>query len=159
MATKIQGADFTELIQFLNTYGEQVVAEMRTRLRNDGKVASEALYDSIRHIVTNNPQDGIQLNFELLDYYIFVDKGINGVQRNVGSPYSFKYAKPSRKMARAIGQWRKIKGVQANEWAIATNIKKRGIRPTQFFSISTRRRQKFLEKKVTELLDKALNGN
>jgi hypothetical protein len=150
--------EFAELIQFLNTYGEQVVAEMRTRLRNDGKIASEALYDSIEYVVTNNKQDGIQLNYSLLDYYIFVDKGVNGTERRVGSPYSFKYAKPSRKMARAIGQWRKIKGVQANEWAIATNIKKKGVRPTQFFSISTQRRRKFLEKKVIELIDKALGA-
>jgi hypothetical protein len=62
-------------------------------------------------------------------------------------------------MVRAIGQWAKIKGVSANPWAIATNVKKRGVAPTQFYSISTRRRQKFLEKKVNELLDKALNGD
>lgn len=149
---KVIAADFRELIKFFDKYGAQVVAEMRTRLRNSGRVASEALYDSIKHIIANNKKDGISLSFELLDYYIFVDKGVSGVLRKVGSPYRFKTIFPNRKMAAHIKQWGKIKGSPASVYGTVVNIKKYGITPTQFYTLATTRRRKQLETKITELL-------
>lgn len=157
MAKRHKPINYDELITFLETYGDQVVEEMRTRLRKHGKIASEALYDSIKSVVKNNRKDGITLSFELLDYYIFVDKGVNGIFRKVGSPYSFKTIYPNKKMARAIKQWKTIIGSNASVYGAVVNIKKKGIRPTQFYSISVNRRRKFMETKITELLFKALS--
>jgi hypothetical protein len=156
MAKKIRTGDFTELIDFLNKYGAQVVAEMQNRLKGDGKIATGHLSESIEYTLGQNKQTGITLAFVMEDYGKFVDKGVNGVERRRGSPYSFKKLTVGGKMLQQIGRWKKLKGIKASEWAIAKNIKKKGIAPTQFYTVSTTRRRKQLESTIEKLIDKAL---
>lgn len=156
MAKEIRTGDFTELKQYLDKYGQQVVAEMKNRLKGDNKLASGALEDSLQYRLTEDPKNGINLAFLMLDYGKFVDKGINGVEQRRGSPYSFKNLNVGRKMIASLGRWKKIRGVKISEWAIAKSIKKKGIAPTQFFTISTTRRRKQLEANIEKLIDKGL---
>ncbi len=115
----------------LDDYGRTVVAEMKTRLRNAGKVASETLYDSLDYQIVEDDL-GIGISFLAEDYYIYVDKGRRpGKQPPLAS----------------IRQWCTIKGIDPKAaFPIARAIGIRGIKPTNFFTIpTTRRAAKFLE--------------
>jgi hypothetical protein len=87
------------------------------------------------------------MELSLNDYYDFVDKGINGVQGNVGSPYSFAYEKPSMAHAKSIAEWITTAGIEfkgrgTDKWeqaqlsagyAMARAAKRKGIKAKPFF--------------------------
>lgn len=74
----------------------------------------------------------------------FIDKGVNAVgTNNQGSPYSFRTPYPNKYMARAIREWIPTKGYTLPDgfnsydsfsYAIAANVKKRGVEATGFIS-------------------------
>jgi hypothetical protein len=148
----VQQKDNENLRKVLNKYGASVVAEMKTRLQNQGKVASRKLLKSLKYDLSETLED-IELNFYAEDYYIFVDKGVNGYQSRVGSPYSFKpkngQGTGKSKLIPALKKWCRTKGIpEGAAFAIRRNIWKFGIKPTQFWSISTKRREKQLFKDI-----------
>lgn len=151
-----------ELIKVLKKYGASVVAEMKTRLQNQNKVASGKLLKSLKYDLSETLKT-IELNFYAEDYYKFVDKGVNGYAQRVGSPFSFK-PKDGRGTGRslfipALKKWCRIRGIpEGKAFAIRRNIWKFGIAPTQFFTISTTRREKQLMKQIEEAQKKDLEA-
>jgi hypothetical protein len=83
---------------------------------------------------------GVKLNITAQDYWKFVEEGVNGLQVNFGSPYSFRTPRPNRAMAASIAQWMGERSIsdsgnfQGASWAIATAKKRDGIRPKPFVS-------------------------
>lgn len=69
------------------------------------------------------------LSFEIqADYYYkFVDQGVNGIASNVGSEFSFKTPFVGYNMATAISEWKGLE--MSHAFAVASNIKQRGLRP------------------------------
>ena len=121
----------TEVYKTLQKYGQQVLAEMKTRLISAGKVASGTLLKSLNYYITET-KDEYELGFEGESYLDYVDKG-----------------RPPGKMppVDVIKKWCKIKGLpEEAAWPIAVNIGKFGIKPTNFFTISVTRRAKQLDK-------------
>lgn len=117
--------NFINVKSYLWKYGSQVVAEMRTRLKNQGKIATGKLYDSLGFKILQNA-DKIELSFTSVNYMKYVDKGRR--------PGKFP---PIKK----IRQWCIVKGIPTSAaYPIARKISQVGIRPTNFFSISTKRR-------------------
>lgn len=108
--------------------------------------------------------NGTTLALDLLipEYGLFLDQGVNGVEKKHGSPFSFKTKKVGRKMAASLLAWARRRSLRADKYkplskggkkdqalrssvdnakkfsslayGIATNIKKNGIKPTKFFS-------------------------
>jgi hypothetical protein len=158
----VQQKENKELINVLKKYGASVVAEMKTRLQNQNKVASGKLLKSLKYDLSETLKT-IELNFYADDYYKFVDKGVNGYAQRVGSPFSFK-PKDGRGtgqslMIPALKKWCRIKGIpEGKAFAIRRNIWKFGIAPTQFFTIATTRRQKQLTKQIEEAQKKDLEA-
>lgn len=103
------------------------------------------------------------LSFKLVmnDYWKFVDEGVNGTQVNVGSQYNFKksgkripidpikkfiashgYAPNNlkkvnttgKKVSRKSKQISRAKAFESFAFAIGVNLKKRGFKPTHFFT-------------------------
>lgn len=143
-----------ELRKVLDKYGASVVAEMKTRLQNQGKVASSKLLNSLKHDIKETLQN-LELNFYAEDYYKFVDKGVNGFANRVGSPYSFKpkngKGTGKSKLIPALKKWLRDKGQPESEaFRIRRIIWRYGIAPTQFWTISTTRRQKQLNKQIEQ---------
>lgn len=143
-----------ELRKVLDKYGASVVAEMKTRLQNHGKVASGKLIKSLKHDIKETMQN-LELNFYAEDYYKFVDKGVNGYANRVGSPYSFKpkngKGTGKSKLIPALKKWLRDKGQpESGAFRIRRIIWRYGIAPTQFWSISTNRRQKQLNKQIEQ---------
>jgi hypothetical protein len=112
-----------------------------------------------KDIVTNGTK--MELDIELKSYYKFLDRGVKGTEGGAGE-FSFKNNHPSKKMRKSIGEWIRRRGMRSRGyakkyrpygqvetkdtstgstdpqdsmiWAMATSIKKKGIKPTKFFS-------------------------
>lgn len=141
-----------------------------------------------RDIVVNGSQ--FELDIEIASTYKFLDQGVRGVESGAGK-YKFKTKYPSAKMAKAIRAWLRVrkvatkyKAISKNErknqrikklvkskdglltglsYAIATNIKKKGIKPTKFFSKAieaTKKEQKRVYANAFKLdIIESLNNN
>ena len=124
--------------QLLDRYGKSLISEMQTRLRTAGKIASGTLYNSLKYTIEINSDGGLLLSIEGAPYLDYVDKG----------------RKPGKMPpVDQIKKWCKIKSIpEEAAWPIAINIGKYGIAPTNFFTISIKRRQKQFEKQLAEAL-------
>lgn len=128
------------------SWTDELIQDMRTDLDRQVKSKRNNLAQSISPslIVTRN---GVSMELSLADYYDFVDKGVNGMQGNQGSIYSYKTARPSKKHAQAIAEWITDAGIDFKGrgsdnyakarlnagYAMATSIKKKGLKPKPFF--------------------------
>jgi hypothetical protein len=79
---------------------------------------------------------------------LFIDAGVNGLEQSHSSPYSFKTPYGSKAMAESIREWIPSAGVQLPSdnpyiktfdqlsWAIASGVKKKGLKPKPFIEES-----------------------
>jgi len=139
-----------------------LISEAQSNLNKAGAEATGELESSIkaRDIDVNGSVMGIDI--ELLDRYKFTDEGVNGVEQSQGSQFSFKTIRPNIGMKNSIKKWLRIRGKRATKykpisktetkdrkiaavrgkadsqeglaWAVATSIKKKGIKKTKFFT-------------------------
>lgn len=113
---------------------------LREEIKDAGAIATGKMYNFNYDIHTEGYS--LRITIDLPDYFNYIDKGVNGVDKSQGSPYSFHYKHPSRKMVDAILKWIKVKNIiprskvtgrfikkEQGAWAIATGIKKNGIEP------------------------------
>jgi hypothetical protein len=66
----------------------------------------------------------------MADYGQFQDQGVDGTQVKRNSPFSFKGKIAGT--AKAIKKWADAKGL--NNWAVATTVQRKGIKPRPFFN-------------------------
>lgn len=135
------------IANILAEWTQELIDDMTRDLQANTKSKANQLAQSIQpeYIVSSN---GLTMNLYLADYYQFVDEGVSGIEKPIaGSPYSFKFKRPGKKFAKQISGWVAQAGVpdktrkgkfDANKpsplaYAIATSIKKRGLRPKLFF--------------------------
>lgn len=140
------------------------------------RVSSGALADSI--IATDVMVMGQKLTVEirLADYFKFVDKGVKGWQNENGgnSPYQFGNKKPGQKMVADIAQWMRREGLMGRAkvntsggaslrerrraslsdakenaaYGMAYNIKKKGIKPSHFWTKTTTEMRKKIKEEL-----------
>jgi hypothetical protein len=101
--------------------------------------SSGELRDSIKADVVVD-ENGYAINILMKDYGEYQDKGVNGTQKNWGSPYSFRKMVPTS----ALDKWIINKGIAPRsssgqflsraglKFAIARSIMIKGIRPKNF---------------------------
>jgi len=132
--------------EIVEQWTKELIEDMRADLDGQVKSKRKQLSQGIDPILRTT-RSGVSMDLELPNYYDFVDKGVNGVQGNQGSIYSYKTARPSRKHAQAIAEWItdavvEFKGRGSDNWekarlnaayAMATSIKKKGLKPKPFF--------------------------
>lgn len=118
------------------------IEQSKEILESEGRNATGATGASLRPNITTSGRDML-VQVVADDNAKFLDQGVNGLQNNRGSIYSFRSARPSRNMAKAIQDWIPAKGYSLPQgfksfeqfsYAIATNVKKRGIEATGFIS-------------------------
>ena len=131
--------NFNSIVKpILEKYGESIVGEMINRLKNLGKKATGNLIDSLDFGVDDTNANNITLYFTAIDYAIYVDKGRR--------PGKFPPIK-------SIRDWCKIKRIPVKAaFPIARKISEKGIRPTNFFTVSTSRRLKQMNKELAKSL-------
>ena len=155
---------------------ESVVSKAQANLNRSGATATGDLESSLHF--ENIQFEGTKMFVDvlILDRYIFTEHGVNGLEKSVGSPYSFKTKKPSLGMQRSIKSWLRQRGARAMKykaisrterkdqgikrmkakadsqdglaWAVATSIKKKGIKPTKFFSKAVKATEKEFKKEL-----------
>ena len=108
--------------KFIINVGNKVTADLREYIQknamNTGALAQSVVYF---------PTGALSFEIQADDYYKFVDEGVNGLKTNHSSQFSFRYPGVSYNMAKAIQEWKGLD--MSHAFAIATNIKQRGLRP------------------------------
>jgi len=147
--------DLKRLKELLTMYGEQITAEMLTRLAGFGKIASGSLRDSINFGINETPGT-LELVFGMAHYGDFVDKGVNGRERGYGSPFTFRTGPgggPNSESGKSIRAWCRIKGIPEDAaYPIARNIGRFGIPATHFFTLPFARRKQALINDIKNLM-------
>lgn len=141
--------DLKQIKSALNAFGKYVVQQARTNLTKDKKNVSKGLYDSVTYDIDEVAQ-GYKIYFEMEDYGMYQDRGVKGTQSGQ-SLSGFKYRESSNLIGleAATGifaQWAKFRGLQPRDkkgrygsyktmgFIIAQSIKKKGIKPSLFFT-------------------------
>lgn len=128
---------------FIKRYGKQVEDEIKTRLLGYDKKASGKLYKSIKFQYRESVKQ-LEASWRMEDYGIYVDKGVKPQPQYLNGKGTGK-----SKFIQALKKWCRIKGIDENAaYPIRRNIWKFGIKPTNFFTIPTTRRQKYFEKEL-----------
>ena len=163
----------TETIKMLEKIGKIWRKNARISLRMQDKVNTGALYDSMPVTVGEN-QHVYYVNITpKVDYWEYVDKGVQGASRNAftrqsESPFKFG-AKKTRGLRGAIDKWVRQKGFQfqsreegskgqflsyeSTAFLVSRAIWHRGLKPTFFLSDTLKR----LKPKAMKWLGAALN--
>lgn len=126
-----------QLVRLLSKYGTEVVAEMRTRLKNSGKVASGELFRSLEWRVVET-DDEYQLEILAAEYAEYVDKG----RRPGKQPPVSK-----------IRKWCRLRGIpEKAAYPIARKIGRFGTPPTNFLTVPWTRRMAQLDRDIENVL-------
>lgn len=152
MASKAD-SQFPLTRKYLTEYGKSVVDEMKTRLTNANKEATGNLHKSLR-FRTSETEDEFVVSFFMAEYGIYVDKGVKPQPQYLTGKGTGK-----SKFIPALKKWCKVKGIPQNAaFPIRRNIWKFGIKPTNFFTISTTRRQKQFEEMIARNMAKDMEN-
>ena len=108
---------------FLKDVGNKVTKDFRKYIKananNTGGLAASVVYF---------PTGKLSFEIQADDYFKFQDEGVNAVgSNNYNSTFSFKYPGVSKKMAKAISEWKGLD--MSHAYAVAYNIKQHGIVP------------------------------
>ena len=134
----------------LTTFAQRVKKQARTNLTKGRKNATKDLYNSVDYDLEVH-KNSYSLSFYMEDYADFVDQGVSGTERKYSTPYSYKSNSNLLGFELATGtfaKWAKLRGVRFRSAggqfakggfktigiAIALAKKKKGMKPTHFFS-------------------------
>ena len=146
----------TNLNKTLEKIGKMWRKNARISLRMQGKVNTGALYESIPVIVGEDVNEYYVNITPQVDYWEFVDKGVQGASRNIFARQSelpFKFgANKTRGLRGGIDKWVIQKGIQGTRdaqgrftprkslvYAISNAIWHRGLKPSFFISDTLKR--------------------
>lgn len=139
--------------KYMTEYGQSVIGEMKTRLTNAGKEATGNLHKSLK-FRTQETEDEFLISFYMADYGVYVDKGVKPQPQYLTGKGTGK-----SKFIAALKKWCKVKGIPQNAaFPIRRNIWKFGIKPTNFFTIPTTRRQKQFEEMIARNMAKDMEN-
>lgn len=161
--------------QVLVDMSEFLINEAINNLNKKGTVATGDLESSISSKDIQIDGSRLSIDIELLDRYKFIDEGVKGVEGGTGK-YQFKTKRPNLAMQKSIKAWLRLRGRRATKykaisrterkdqgiartrakadsqdslaWAVATSIKKKGIKPTKFFTNAVKATQREFKKEL-----------
>ena len=161
----------TNLNKTLEKIGKMWRKNARISLRMQDKVNTGALYNSMKVIVGQNQHAFYVDITPKVDYWEYVDKGVQGASRNIfkgqsESPFKYGSGKGGRGLRGAIDKWVIQKGLGGTRdeqgrftprkslvFLITRAIWNRGLKPTFFISGTLKR----LKPKAMQWLGAALN--
>jgi len=136
--------------QSLDTFAKRVISRSRANLTRQKKNVTKDLYNSLDYQL-NVSANSFSLSMYMEDYADFQDKGVSGTERKYSTPYSYKASSNLLGFELATGtfaKWAKFRGIRFRSLggqfakgnfktigvAIAIAKKKKGIKPTHFFT-------------------------
>lgn len=166
--------DFKEIQRALRSFGRYVIQQARTNLTKGKKNVSKELYESLTYNIKEVAQ-GYQIYFEMEDYGMFQDRGVQGTQSG-RSLSGFRYKQSSNLIGleAATGmfaEWARFRGLQPRDkkgrygsyktmgFILAQSIKKKGLKPSMFFTKPFEAGLKRLPPELEEALRKEIEQN
>ena len=135
----------------LDKFGKAVIQQSRTRLTKDKSNYTKELYNGLKYKTTTTSK-GYTIGFEMPFHGAVVDEGISGTVKKRNTRFSYKKSSNLRGFEGAtgtFGKWAKSKGIKGRDkktgrfitakqlgFMIATSVKKKGRKGTQFFTKS-----------------------
>lgn len=136
---QIQTPSLSTLEAMLALYAQEFITAAQNRLNSDNSNSTGKLSDSIR-FETKRMGKVYNLSIFVLDYYKFVDQGVQGVKnKSIKSPYKFNYINPSKSHVAAINKW-----VSENRSKIRVSDMKYGKTPQEAKAIDPVKKQNTL---------------
>jgi hypothetical protein len=136
--------DLKETKEALNKFVKYVIQQSRSNLTRNNKNYTKSLYDSLDSEI-NVGQNSFSLSFIMDEYGAFQDKGVSGTEQKYNTPFSYKQKMPPIK---PLADWAKFRNIRLRNakgqfakgnyntigFLIARSIKKKGIKPSLFFT-------------------------
>lgn len=107
---------------------EETAIKLSLDIKGEVPVSSGELKNSVSYEMTEKG-----LFISAFDYIDFIDKGVNGTLRNVGSQYSYSNKKPP--INKGLRQWASKRGL--NAYAVQNSLFKYGKKPQRFLTKTT----------------------
>lgn len=148
----------------IDAFKDYVVRKSQHNLSKQRKRVSKELYNSIEGITKEMP-NSILVSFKMADYGVFVDKGVSGTEKKYNTPYSYKSSSNLIGLEYHTGtfaKWAKFRGMQPRlkngkfgtykqmGFILANSIKKKGKKPSLFFTKPFEKAFKDLPKDLKE---------
>jgi hypothetical protein len=128
----------------LQKFAKTVITQSKANLTRGKKNVNRKLYDSLAYELNVHKQS-FSLAIFMEEYGKFQDKGVDGTEVKHSSPYSFKSKQPP---SQPIAEWAKARRIRFRDdkgrytvgnyktigFIIARSIKKKGIKPSLFFT-------------------------
>lgn len=166
--------NFKEIKRALNAFGRYVVQQARTNLTKGKKNVSKELYESLTYDLKEVAQ-GYQIYFEMEDYGMYQDRGVQGTQSGKSlSGFRYKQSSNLIGLEAATGmfaEWARFRGLQPRDkkgrygsyrtmgFILAQSIKKKGLKPSLFFTKPFEAGLKRLPPELEEALRKEIDKN
>lgn len=156
--------------EILGSWVGDRIEEAKQKLRKATSPTSQTLESSIQPIPKKEDNSYI-VEVMAEDYYDYINKGVNGVSRQFGSPYAFKSLGVGSKMVNSFQDFIRAKNIKDLTWTnkqgetitkvlstvadfksaayvLARATKKRGIKPNYFMD------ETFTQESIDELSEK-----
>lgn len=145
----------TPLELYLQKVGQVFIEKMRDKLTDEDANASFLLAQSL----TADPdREGVEF-FSDEEYALFRNDGVSGTEVIRQTPFSFRSTHPSIEMVNDIRQWIRAKGFIAPEWAVATNVLKKGFEGAKYIETAFNEENlRIFENDMLQVVDNAMNG-
>ena len=101
---------------------EKSAKKVVKKIKIDAPTDQGDLRKSVKYVITD---DGFEV--DALPYLDYIDKGVNGIKKSVGSIYSYTLKKPPIK---SLKGWSKRKGL--NPYAVQNSLYYNGLKPKRF---------------------------
>lgn len=134
--------------EVLNNFKKVVIKAARANLTRKDKIVSKGLYESLQGEVEVMP-NSFYMSLSMEDYGEYQDKGVSGTEKKYNTPYSYSSRSNLIGLEYHSGifaKWARFRGMQprlANGrfgsyktmgFILANSIKKKGIKPSLFFT-------------------------
>ena len=157
--------DFKQTQEALNKFAKYVIQQARTNLSKQKKNVSSDLYGSLGYDLNVSP-NSFGLEFYMLPYGEFIDKGVHGKKSSYiearNSPYAYTNKKPP---IEPLMEWAKKKSIRLRDekgkykkgnyrtigFILQKSIYEKGIKPSLFF---TKPFEKAFDNLPQELVDR-----
>jgi len=157
----------TPLHNYLVTVATQIISQLKQSYIDSGGGTNDILLQSIGQAPPNiieTDGDRVKITVSANEYWKYVNDGVNGLRKNVGSPYSFRTPFPNRAMAKSLQRGMSLKGIalpatfksfESYSYAAAVKLKRDGIEPNHFVdNVLTPEFLQLIEKELAEELGK-----
>ena len=127
----------------LEVFRNNVVRGAKRSLRQQKKVVSGRLLNSVKGSPVKVTENSLTFNIKMLDYGTFQDKGVSGVRTKYNTPYTYRDKMPP---SSALDSWTVRRGIAPRDekgrfikrkslnFLIARSIYLDGIKPSLFFT-------------------------